>query len=268
MFELNCGIKEKRMLNFGISPYPEGSTHPYGYEPEIINAIEHFLEPGDVFIDVGASIGFHSCLASKMVGEDGLVLAFEPHLESFAVLAHHVHVANHLNNVAMFKLALWKEDCPAMPLWSLNELGYSSLHHYLDGTRSEAVEGVALDEFISENEHPRAIKIDVEGTEGEVLLGARNILQRGVDCVILELNYNIFEKTNRSDMVIRQFMAAMGYDMFLINICDNDGRGKFLDPIKVENDVTITLQGGHHINVMFSTMEKVAKRWGSKTSNS
>jgi FkbM family methyltransferase len=268
MFELSCGLKEKRMFNFDVRPYPEGSTHPYGYEPEIINVMEHFLEPGDVFIDAGASIGFHTCMASKLVEDEGLVLAFEPHLESFAVLAHHVHVANRLNNVALFKLALWKDDCPAMPLWSLNELGYSSLHHYLDDTRSEAVEGVALDSFISQNEHPRMIKIDVEGTEGEVLLGAKETLQRGVDCVILELNYHILEKTNRSDMVIRKYMAAMGYDMFLINICDNEGVGDFLSPIKVDRDVTIKLQGGHHINVMFSTMEKVAKRWGSKTSNS
>ena len=106
---------------------------PVGYEPEITNVIERFAEPGDCVIDAGASIGFHTCFMSKLVGESGLVLAFEPQLESYKHLLQHVHVANKLNNVACLRTALWKFDCPELELWSMSEIGYSSFHRLCRG---------------------------------------------------------------------------------------------------------------------------------------
>jgi FkbM family methyltransferase len=267
MVTVEWGLK-KTPLNFDRHPYPIEEAPLWlqkqlcGYEPEIINVIEHFVEPGDCAIDAGASIGFHTCLLSKLVGETGLVFAFEPHAISFKYLVHHVHVANRCNNVALYPFALWKIDMPKLELWSIPELGYSSFHKYADFTSSEMVEGRALDSLlINPADHPRFIKIDCEGTEAEVLLGAENILKKGVDCVVLELNYYLFEKTNRSDLVLRSYMKDLGYDMFLINIARKDGQQGFGFPMKVAHDVPIILQGGHHINVMFSTEEKVRDRW-------
>lgn len=258
MVEVVTWGNSKTLLRFDRHPYPDG--HPFGYEPEVINVIERFVEPGDCVIDAGASIGFHTCLMAKLVGEEGVVLAFEPQLESFKYLAHHVHVANQLNNVACFRMALWKFDCPALELWSVEDIGYSSFHRYMDAVGSEMVEGRALDTLLVAD-HPRLIKIDCEGTEAEVLCGAQRILERGVDCVVLELNYHLFEHTGRTDRVIREYMAALGYDMFLISMADGKGNGGFKDPVKVAPEVAITLSGGHHINVMFSTEDKVRQRW-------
>jgi hypothetical protein len=56
-------------------------------------------------------------------------------------------------------------------------------------------------------------------------------------------------------------MADLGYDMFIINIDDGTGTGRLKPPIRVLPHINITLEGGHHINVMFSTEEKVRKRW-------
>ena len=249
-------------LSFDRKPYA-ASSHPYGYEPEVISVFEHFLEPGDCAIDAGASIGFHTCVMSKLVGETGLVLAFEPHRESFRYLMHHVHVANQLNNVMCLPVALWKCDEPDLRLFSLDAIGYSSIHPYLDATSCEKIEGASLDGMISEREHPRLIKIDCEGTEPEVLLGAEKALRKGVDCVILELNYFLFEKTGRTDTEIRRYMADLGYEMFLISLTGEmtNTNGFFSNPLQVPPNIRLELRGGHHINVMFSTEEKVRKRW-------
>ena len=247
--------RKKTLLRFDRH---QVDCHPFGYEPEVVNVIERFVEPGDCVVDAGACIGFHTCLMSKLVGEDGVVLAFEPQLESFKYLFHHVHVANKLNNVACLRMALWKCDCPELVLWSVEDIGYSSFHKYADFTGTEKVEGRSLDTLLIED-HPRFIKIDCEGTEAEVLLGAHSILEKGVDCVVLEFNYHMMRQTGRSDGPIRQYMAALGYDLFLISVRDDNGG--FLPPIKVAPDVAITLSGGHHINVMFSTEEKVRSRW-------
>jgi FkbM family methyltransferase len=245
-------------LKFDRCIPPEG--HPFGYEPEVVNIFDKFVEPGDCVIDAGACIGLHTCLLSKLVGEDGLVLAFEPHLESFKYLAHHVHVANKLNNVALFKMALWKFDSPELDLWVVNDIGYNSFHRYENAIGSEKVEGRALDSLLTTKDHPRLIKIDCEGTEAEVLCGAHNILTRGVDCVVIELNFHLLHHTNRSDHIIREYMSSLGYDMFLISIKDENGIG-FSYPIKVDPKTKINLAGGNHVNVMFSTEEKVRQRW-------
>ncbi len=40
------------------------------------------LNKGDVFVDVGANIGYYTVYASKKVGDDGLVIAIEPDARS------------------------------------------------------------------------------------------------------------------------------------------------------------------------------------------
>jgi FkbM family methyltransferase len=227
-------------------------VEPPVYEPEVADVIRRFLSPGDCAVDVGASIGHHTCLMSRMVGEEGLVFAFEPHGESFKLLVESVNV-NKLNNVAMFQTALWSRDLPEMELWSVPEMGYSSFLRYENATGSEKVACRSLDSFLI-NDHPRLIKLDCEGSETNVLAGADRILRKGVDCVVVEFNYWVFRETNLSDLMIRQYMKSLGYDLFIIGV-------KVPYPVKLEPAVSITLEGGHHINVMFSTEEKVRARW-------
>jgi len=258
--------KSKTELLFDSYPYPvEQAVFGHAnYEPEIVDAIEHFVRPGDCVIDVGASVGYHACFLSKLVGEEGLVFAFEPHGESYQHLMQHVHVSNKLNNVACLKMAAWQEDKPELKLYSLDVPGYSTFHRYENAPslHSEVVEGRMLDTLIEPQNHPRFIKIDCEGTEGEVLLGAQNILRRGVDCVILEFNFHILKSTGRSDRVIREFMWTLGYDMFLINV--GDVKGGFYYPMKVAPNVELFVENGHWVNVMFSTEEKVRQRYGDR----
>ncbi len=48
------------------------------YEKATSELVKNLLKPGDVFIDVGANIGYYSMLASRIVGEEGRIFAFEP----------------------------------------------------------------------------------------------------------------------------------------------------------------------------------------------
>ena len=51
----------------------EGVWEPY--ETSLVLAM---LRPGDVFVDVGANIGYFTILAASAVGAQGMVFAFEP----------------------------------------------------------------------------------------------------------------------------------------------------------------------------------------------
>lgn len=248
-------------LTFDRYPYPAGmhERELVGYEGEIINVAERFLEPGDIAVDVGACIGFHTCLFAKLVGETGFVLGFEPQAKSFEFLRAHVE-ANRLNNVALLQAAIWKEPVDEMQLWSMPEIGYSSMHKYSNAVECETVRAHALDDILGDY-HPRLMKIDCEASELAALQGARKLLTRGIDCVVLELNYYLLKETQQTDWEIRKYMAALGYDMFVINIDDGNRKGGFMPPILIGPDVPLVLQGGHHINVMFSTRQKVEQRW-------
>ena len=48
------------------------------------------LQRGDVFVDVGANIGYFSVLAACLVGEGGQVFAFEPDPDNFRLLRDNV----------------------------------------------------------------------------------------------------------------------------------------------------------------------------------
>lgn len=48
------------------------------WEPDLSRALGQLLSPNDVFVDVGANVGYYSSLALDLVGPRGLVIAVEP----------------------------------------------------------------------------------------------------------------------------------------------------------------------------------------------
>ena len=54
------------------------------YEPETVEFFRGVIKPGMTCWDVGAQTGFFTCLFSKLVGEQGQVMAYEPMPEASA----------------------------------------------------------------------------------------------------------------------------------------------------------------------------------------
>lgn len=52
------------------------------YEPHLVTCFSRLCNQGDTVFDIGANVGFHSILFSKLVGEGGRVVAFEPNSEN------------------------------------------------------------------------------------------------------------------------------------------------------------------------------------------
>src|SRR5690606_21751529 len=73
-------------------------------EPDQTRRIADSLRPGPVFFDVGANVGYYSLLASRKVGREGRVIAFEPLLDNVSHLYRHVRL-NRLQNVEVLPVA-------------------------------------------------------------------------------------------------------------------------------------------------------------------
>ena len=56
------------------------------YEPHVTKVIRRELNEGEIFLDLGANIGYFSMLASSIVKNKGKVLAFEPNPQNLPLM--------------------------------------------------------------------------------------------------------------------------------------------------------------------------------------
>jgi FkbM family methyltransferase len=139
---------------------------------------EQKLKPGMTVIDIGANQGLYSLMFSRLVGETGAVIAFEPEPDMFAALETNVS-ANSSKNLECHRLALGSKSGEAMISRSLINGGDNRLGSGHSDTTSmkKPVTIVTLDEIVG-NRKIDFIKMDVQGWEGEAIRGMEATLQR------------------------------------------------------------------------------------------
>jgi FkbM family methyltransferase len=161
------------------------------YEPGIIWFLKEHLHKGDIFCDIGAYIGDTACIASRFVGDEGYVYAFEPSLDNYKMLYENIR-RNNLRNVKSFRIALGSEKSVAniSIRTSLNRGADSLVPKKIEDKSCEITSVTSIDLLVENQDMkiPNLIKIDVEGYELEVLKGARNLL-KSKQAPILSLEY-------------------------------------------------------------------------------
>lgn len=150
------------------------------------------LRPGDTVLDIGANIGLVSLLASRLVGPQGRVHAFEPNPKMQDALTQMIQ-RNALGNVALHRFALGEQDGELELTIPQGNAGAASLVRTYGNLPSEhckvpvhrlddVLERVGLDAM-------RLVKIDVEGFEPEVFRGAPRLLSnQRADAILFEFN--------------------------------------------------------------------------------
>lgn len=187
------------------------------YEPRVRKCLVALLRPGDVFVDIGAHIGFFSLIASCLVGPNGKVYAFEANPNLFRTLQ---------TNTAKYPWivptprAVWKEgglvsfSDPQQP----GETGWGKLTAIRNEGLVLTVEAITLDDWhVSVDSTPiRAIKIDAEGSEPFILEGARRMIARSRPMLIIELNDKLLCESGKSREVVVATLREQNYSVFAI----------------------------------------------------
>jgi FkbM family methyltransferase len=191
------------------------------YEPELAY-LEKVLSPGKVFIDVGANFGVYALVASKLVGAAGRVTAFEPTVQSFAILQRNIEL-NHCANVRPFRVALTHSRGKAWLYHGWDPVGNSLGMDPLCGDQGEEVQTEALDNLLEENSINRVdvIKIDVEGAEELVLRGAIRSLTKYRPVVIFEFNPGCAVRLGLSPNGARDLLESLSYEFVVLGDCAN-----------------------------------------------
>jgi len=144
------------------------------YERPTSELLRRFLKVGDVFIDVGAHIGYFSALAMGLVGRAGSVHSFEPLAENFARLAE-LQADNPAYRLEIHQVALG--DAPGRVQFSVSSVEtWNTLVPGFMRDPDRVVREVAverLDTYLAERGFPDIglLKIDAEGYEFPILKG-------------------------------------------------------------------------------------------------
>jgi len=179
------------------------------------------LREGMIVFDVGAYIGELTLLFSRFVGQQGQVHAFEASTKCFEKLKLVCELTGR-SNVILNHLALVdREGIVKLHVYDDEHLSWSSLadrplEKYgiaVKPVKTEEVAATTIDSYCERTgiSHIDLLKIDVEGAEYQVLLGARHMLEkRAIHCCVFEFGQTTFDMGNDpSD--IEAYLRQLGY---------------------------------------------------------
>jgi FkbM family methyltransferase len=190
------------------------------YEPARSDFLFNVLRQGDTVIDVGAHIGYFSLLASVLVGPSGIVFAFEPERRNYLQLQANA-VLNRRANLQPMQQGLGaslREATMAV------QIGIRDGSHVLvdhagppgtQETRHERLSLLTLDEVIGTTARCRVLKVNVNGGETDVLIGASQMLARqAIDFVLCTCDTRRLRRMKSSEGALRAHMAGFGYQCY------------------------------------------------------
>lgn len=150
------------------------------------------LKEGDVWLGIGANIGYYALLGSRLVGDSGKVYALEPVSTNYQALQKNIEL-NNLYNVRTFKLAAGEKS--GFENIHVARRGNWSSMIYRDGVgyfKEEKVRVITVDDFVREEQiEPDFIRMDVEGYECAVIKGAKETLKKLKPKILMEIHPGI-----------------------------------------------------------------------------
>lgn len=166
----------KRNINGEEVRFPARWSRYYesDYETETFRFLRENLRPGQVAFDVGAHLGLFSVVMARLVGDAGRVFSFEPTPKTFEILKETVRLNGCEEIVEVHAKAVSRATGTAT-FYDTGAEGSNanSLIQTAHSRTGLTVETTSVDDFASERKLSiNCIKIDVEGAERDVLLGA------------------------------------------------------------------------------------------------
>jgi FkbM family methyltransferase len=224
------------------------------------------LAPGDIFFDIGANVGWVTERAAWLVGKRGSVHSFEPSPTTSDHLRRRLMCMG-LSNVVVNQFALGAAAGSATLYECAENYGGSSSLRIgaAPGQHLSAETRVAvkiLDDYVDQNfiSQVRMIKMDVQGSEIDVLHGARRLLtssNRPVLFVEVEQVANAAFGYSVTDLINE--LAGLGYSLFswreigLVNVESEK------DIPATGHDDVICLSPGIH-DMLYNKLEWLGRR--------
>jgi len=205
------------------------------YEQEIIEWMKQKVKPNDHVIDIGANIGYYTTILAKIVGDKGMVYAFEPEPYNYSMVLKNVK-ANGFNNVQVYNNAVGNEKRTINLYKAKNEYmdkGGNGMHRIYPSIFCDEkiqVDMVRLDDII--NHDVSLVKIDAEGSELDVLKGMTRILNQEHLSILVEYGPACIMEKGDNPYETIEILRNAGFTIDNIEWLYN---GNLTDDIRVKN---------------------------------
>jgi FkbM family methyltransferase len=172
--------------------------------------LQNRLLPGQVFIDVGANIGYYSLIAAKAVGHHGKVICFEPLDRNYKCLKENLELNNFSNIITINKALSFQSDVLKLHFDPTEK--NAGMAQVNEGG-SFSIEAITLDHyFINQNAlDVHCIKIDIEGHEYEALQGMEATLRKFKPMLMIEFDDLVFQDRKNTIELSWMFLIELGY---------------------------------------------------------
>ena len=209
-------------MSISVPPYLEllmaGAYASHDPEVRLTKWLIRNLREGSVFIDCGAHYGYYTCLAARLVGNTGKVVAVEP---------GHLVLPWLRRNVARYPNASLVEagisDSEGTATFYEGDIQYSVIStmnpgnlDQMEGHLGSIVREVAITtttiDTVATDFDPGIIKLDVEGAEAPALRGAKLTIERCGPAIALE----VFLRPTDNDRLAVSLLKEYGYEMHSI----------------------------------------------------
>lgn len=223
------GVSEVAKLPWGL-PLEVNPSEAIGraishhglFEMSVVEAIFRLTEPTDIFIDIGANIGFMSSVAVAAGAKK--ILAFEPHPALFQQLGRNISLWAEAQPRIADRISTRQEAIsnkegtavlrfPKLGFSGNNGLASLELGNSCEGDYAEfEVPTTTLTKIIAQCAEPIGVlKIDIEGHELTVFKAANASLQAG------RVRDIIFEDFQGLHSEVSQLLSSFGYSLFGLN---------------------------------------------------
>lgn len=195
------------------------------YEPLTTAFLVDALEPESVCIDVGANVGYYTCLMARRAWR-GRTIAFEADPVTHAILVDNVGI-NWCEKVVDARNTAVADQAGTLTLYRrVGRGGNTSIIEVAEEERSQLgepasvpfeVECLTLDEVTAPLSRLDVVKIDVEGAESLVLQGMAETVARLDPMIIMEWSPGQAESAGSGTRLLRELIEELGLAAFRID---------------------------------------------------
>jgi FkbM family methyltransferase len=190
------------------------------WEPFETSLVLGLLRPGDVFVDVGANIGYFSVLAASVVGAQGAVFAFEPDPDNYRLLCANAELNGMERCITAVAAALSDVAGEGQLFLSADNLGD---HQVYAGDEIRSSLPIALfhgSDYLAERlQRLDLLKVDTQGAEFQVMSGLLPLLTAlpQPPRIIIELTPHSLRQAGASGRALLELLATLGQPMWIID---------------------------------------------------